>query len=269
MPVSSSRRRPTDPDPDSSTRLLKMVWSHRLFLHWPADPEELQKHVPEQLELDIAQNNAWLGITACRLSSVRPVLAPPMPGLSSFNEVNVRVCVMHEGERGVYFFSLDASSSVAVWTARTFLHLPYFRARIQNTRRADSFHFVSRRSHQGAQGAMFDCTWTTGKPVPASRRGDLANFLTERHQTFTVHRGRVYVCQVAHDPWPLREAKVSNLETNLFAAAGVPAPEGKPVAYHGDELAVDMCSMRETVMATEPAGLLDPAVAPPSPSFTH
>ena len=198
----------------------------------------------------------------------RPVLAPPMPGLSSFNEVNARVCVTYKGSPGVFFFSLDASSTVAVWTARTFLHLPYFRARIQNTRRADSFRFVSKRVHQGAQAANFDCTWTTGRPIAAMRRHDLAPFLTERRQTFTVHRGAVYVCQVAHDPWPLREAKVTHLESNLFAAAGVPPPVGEPIAYHGDKLAVDMCSMHAASAARDLEPLLDPVVAPPTASMT-
>lgn len=267
MPTSRSRRRTDEPESVSGTRLLKMVWAHRLFLHWPVDPDALRPHVPPQLEIDTMQRNGWLGITAFRLSSVRAVLAPPMPGLSSFNEVNARVCVTYEGSPGVYFFSLDASSSVAVWTARTFLHLPYFRARITNTRRADAFHFASKRIHQGAQAATFDCTWTAGKPVPASRRHDLAHFLTERRQTFTVHRGIVYACQVAHEPWPLREAKVTELETNLFEAAGVPPPVGDPVAYHGDKLAVDMCSMHAAKTAREPAPLLDPMAAPPPASF--
>jgi uncharacterized protein YqjF (DUF2071 family) len=166
----------------------------------------------------------------------------------------------------VYFFSLDASSSVAVWTARTFLHLPYFRARIQSTRRTDSFRFVSKRAHQGAQSAEFDCSWTTGKSVPASRPGDLAHFLTERRQTFAMHRGRVYVCRVDHEPWPLREVKIQKLETTLWAACGVPAPAGSAVAYHGDEMAVEMCSMREASPALDTAGLFDPAVAPPPAS---
>ena len=211
MPASRSRRRAADPDTTSSTPLLKMVWSHRLFLHWPVEPETVRAWVPPQLELDVVSGRAWIGITAFRLNGVRAVLAPPMPGLSSFNEVNARVCVTHRGERGIYFFSLDASSSVAVWTARTFLHLPYFRARIQSTRRVDSFRFVSKRAHQGAQSADFDCSWTTGKSVAASRPGDLAHFLTERRQTFAMHRGRVHVCRVEHEPWPLREAKVTKL----------------------------------------------------------
>lgn len=262
-----SRSPVEDDEAVSGTRLLKMVWAHRLFLHWPVDPDHVRPYVPAQLEIDTAQHNAWIGITAFRLTNIRAVLAPPMPGLSSFNEVNARVCVTYRGSPGVYFFSLDASSSVAVWTARTFLHLPYFRARIQNTRRADSYRFVSRRTHQGAQPAHFDCTWTTGKPLAATQRKDLAHFLTERRQTFTIHRGTVYVCQVAHEPWPLREAKVTSLETNLFPAAGLPEPEGTPLAYHGDRLAVDMLSAHAAT-EREAAPLLDPVVAPPA-TFTR
>jgi uncharacterized protein YqjF (DUF2071 family) len=269
MPAPRSRRRTPDFDDTSSTRLLKMVWSHRLFLHWPVDPALLRAHVPEQLELDLREKHAWLGIAAFRLSGVRAILAPPMPGLSAFNEVNARVCVTYRGERGVYFFSADASSSVAVWSARTFLHLPYFRARIQATRRPESCRFASKRTPQGSRAATFDCAWTIGKPMSATRPGDLAHFLTERRQTFTLHRGRVYACHVDHEPWPLREARLTKFESTLFAAAGVPTPEGTPVAYHGDQLAVEMCSMKEVDRETAVAGLLDPAVAPPPASLSR
>lgn len=246
-----------------------MTWAHRLFLHWPVEIALVRDFVPPQLEIDTVGGHAWLGVTAFKLTGVRPVLAPPMPGLSTFNEVNVRTCVTHRGERGVYFFSLDASSSVAVWTARTFLHLPYFRARIQAARRGEAFRFTSKRNHQGAQPAEFDCAWTIGKPLPPARPGDLAHFLTERRQMFTVHRGRVYVCRVEHDTWPLHEAKITKLNSTLFEAAGLAAPTGSPLAYHGDELVVEMCSMREAGMIEATAGLLEPAVARPPASLAR
>ena len=56
---------------------------------------------------------------------------PSFPFVSRFHETNVRTYV-HAGGRdpGVWFFSLDASSALAVMAARALLGLPYRYARI-------------------------------------------------------------------------------------------------------------------------------------------
>lgn len=269
VPMPSPRQPFSRSEVLSGSRLLTMLWSNRLFLHWPVDPAALRARVPSQLDLDLVKGRAWIGVVAFRITNVRALLAPPVPGLSSFNEVNVRVCVTHRGEPGVYFLSLDASNLVAVWAARTFLHLPYFRARVQVGKRAEAFRFSSRRCHQSAIPADFECTWTAGRPLPPPRRGDLAHFLTERAQTFVVHRGRVHACSVEHEAWPLREAKVLTLKSNLLEAAGLSDPTEPPVAWHSDALAVSMSPIRELRTSEVASGLLDPAMSPPPAALTR
>ena len=45
----------------------------------------------------------------------------PLPFGSSFRELNVRTYVTRDGKPGIWFFSLDASSRLAVEAARRFL----------------------------------------------------------------------------------------------------------------------------------------------------
>ena len=67
-----------------------------------------------------------------RLSGLRARGLPPLPFVSSFLELNTRTYVTAGGKPGIWFFSLDASSELAVEAARLGYKLPYFRADIHH-----------------------------------------------------------------------------------------------------------------------------------------
>ncbi|MFP5246752.1 MAG: DUF2071 domain-containing protein, partial [Thermoanaerobaculia bacterium] len=117
-------------EPDQPV-LLHQNWHHLLFLHWEVPAAELQALLPQQLTLDTFEGKAYVGLVPFTLTGVRPVMVPPLPWISSFHEVNVRTYVHQEGRNpGVWFFSLDASSAIAVAAARATYKLPYFDAEI-------------------------------------------------------------------------------------------------------------------------------------------
>ena len=110
--------------------ILRQAWNDLLFTHWPVVKERLRERVPAFLEIDTFDNRAWLSVTPFRLSNLSPRGIPALPFISSFNEINVRTYVVRDGIPGIYFFSLDANSMLAVAGASTFFHLPYFLADI-------------------------------------------------------------------------------------------------------------------------------------------
>src|SRR5205823_2507265 len=71
---------------------------------------------------------------------------PPAPFASSFREANVRTYVTRDGRPGIWFFSLDASSRMAVHAARRLYRLPYFHALIDLRRDGDEIAFRSARN---------------------------------------------------------------------------------------------------------------------------
>ena len=77
------------------------------------------------------------------MEGVSPRWLPALPWLSAFPELNVRTYVEMQGKPGVWFFSLDATNPLAVWTARRMFHLPYHRADI-------SFDTVREDNRSGA-----------------------------------------------------------------------------------------------------------------------
>ena len=109
-------------------------WLDLCFLHWRVDETQLRKLVPDSVELDTHDGSTWLGVTPFRLSNFRLRGLPPMPGLSTFPEVNVRTYVTRDGKPGIWFFSLDAASRLGVEAAKKAYKLPYHHAEMRYER---------------------------------------------------------------------------------------------------------------------------------------
>src|SRR4051812_10743462 len=108
--------------------LMGQTWERLLFAHWRVPHDALRRHVPPELELDAYEGEHWVGVTPFVVTALRPRALPPPPVGSRFAELNVRTYVTRDGKPGIWFFSLDAASLVAVAAARRGYRLPYFRA---------------------------------------------------------------------------------------------------------------------------------------------
>ena len=86
-----------------------------------------------------------LGVTPFVMSNVRGRFTIPLPGLSTFPELNVRTYVSVGGKPGVWFFSLDAESTLAVKVASWGFGLPYHRASMVAVRQDGGIAYRSRR----------------------------------------------------------------------------------------------------------------------------
>lgn len=191
--------------------VLAMGWHDLLFAHWRVPREILRPWLPAPLELDTYEGQAWLGVVPFRMSGVRLRWMPPLPPISIFPELNVRTYVTHGGRPGVWFFSLDAASRVAVRLARATFHLPYFDARM--TCRSVANHgieYTSQRTHRGMVGARMEASYRPMGPVFQSEPGSLEHWMTERYCLYSADgRGRIFRGDVEHEPWPLQRAEAS------------------------------------------------------------
>jgi uncharacterized protein len=200
---------------------MRQVWHDLLFAHWPIQPDRLRPLVPSQLVLDTFDRQSWVGVVPFRMSDVclRGIL--PMPRLSRFPELNVRTYVTYGDKPGVYFFSLDAASLPAVWTARRFYRLPYFYASMRSVEENGQIHYASRRH---ANPADFRATYQSTSQVRAPANGSLEHWLTERYCLYTVHNREVCCCEIHHPPWPLQDATAEFQVNTMAASAGIELP---------------------------------------------
>ncbi len=201
-------------------------WDQLTFLHWPYPPELIRPLLPGKLELDTFEGAAWVGLTPFIVTELRPPLFPALPWISRFPEMNVRTYVRGpDGERGIWFFSLEADRVAAVVGARLLYGLPYRWARMRVRPHPGEIAYTSRRHFGTAQA---DVAIRVGPAINADER---ARFLTARFRLYTRIAGRLAYAQVEHAPWPLHSAVVLRLRQNVIEGSGVPAASGEPIIH--------------------------------------
>jgi uncharacterized protein YqjF (DUF2071 family) len=205
-------------------------WRQLLFAHWPVAAEAVQPLLPTGLTLDTYQGVAYVGLVPFAMRSVRRPGVPSWAGLS-FLETNLRTYVHVDGrDPGVYFFSLDASSRLAVAVARRRVGLPYFLARMRSIVQAGEVTYALRRLSPSP--ARLYVRYRVGPLIGPSNPGTLEHFLLERYLLHVPRAGALWTLQVHHPPYPARAAQVVEVREDLFAAAGLPAVTGLPPIAH-------------------------------------
>jgi uncharacterized protein len=181
---------------------MGQTWDDLLFVHYRVPREQLRELVPDGLDVEEHSGSGWLGVTPFAISGLRPRGMLPLPLLSSFLELNVRTYVTRDGKSGIWFFSLDASSQLAVEAARRLYRLPYYRANISLRRRGGRIVYDCSRD----DGKAFSAAYEPAGPVAHATPGSLEHFLVERYCLYVEHEGRLCRAEIHHRPWPLQPA---------------------------------------------------------------
>jgi uncharacterized protein YqjF (DUF2071 family) len=211
--------------------ILKQAWNDLLFAHWPMARDRLRELVPTFLELDTFNNEAYVSVTPFHLSDLSPRGIPAFPLISEFDEINVRTYVVYQGIPGIYFFSLDANSAMAVGGASTLFHLPYFLADIRVEQDRGRFSFRSRRK-RGAQ-ADFEVKYAPAGRFFEPEPGTIDYFLTERYCLYTQDSAaNAYRVEIHHAPWQLQQAEANIATNTMVDAAGLRLPSMAPLLHY-------------------------------------
>ena len=138
----------------------------------------------------------------------------------------MRTYVSHEDRPGIWFFSLDASSRLAVEAARRVYALPYHHADMRAHPVGDSIEYASARRDDGHR--LAGRCGPSGDPVPPEP-GTLEHFLTERYCLYTTRNGALCRAEIHHPPWPLQPAE-AEIRENTMPPPGVEL-EGEPLFH--------------------------------------
>lgn len=207
---------------------MRQVWRDLTFLHWPLPARDVRPLVPGELELDLWDGVAWVGLVPFAIEGLTHPSMPAIPWLSSFLETNVRTYVMDRfGRRGVWFFSLDAARLPAVIGARAAYALPYYWANLRLERRGTVVQYSGSRC--SVRRPEYRALVEIGESIMTPSEFEV--FLTARFRLFAHRLGRLRLAAVEHPPWPLQRARVVSLEQNMVRAAGLPSPQGPALAH--------------------------------------
>ncbi len=212
--------------------VMTQTWLELLFAHWPIKPDALRPLIPSILDIDTFEREAWVGVVPFHMRDIHPRWLPSIQGLSHFPELNVRTYVTVNGDRGVYFFSLDAGNPIAVAIARSVFHLPYFNARMSSERKGDTIHYSSHRTHRGAPRAEYSSRYRPTAPIQYSQNNTLAHWLTERYSLYTTFHDHLYHGEIHHPQWPLQSAELETVRDTMALSHGIPLPNTAPLLHY-------------------------------------
>jgi len=240
------RERPTE------RPIMRQIWRHLGFLHWPIAADAIARVLPSGLEVDTFDGVAYLGIVPFTIPLTRAAGWPRAPLAPAFHELNLRTYVHRGGrEPGVWFFSLDAASRLAVAGARVAYHLPYFHAAIAMDVAGGGegaggdgggleIAYRSRRTSITADAHFAGRYRPAGQVAPAEA-GTLELFLAERYLLYAWTGRKLRSARVFHAPYPLQPAVATDVQQTLIAAAGLPvATDAPPLVHYAREVDVQI-----------------------------
>jgi uncharacterized protein YqjF (DUF2071 family) len=222
----------------------RQSWCDLLFAHWPVPVEVLRPLVPATLTIQEFDGTSWVGVVPFRMAGVMRRPLPDLPWISAFPELNVRLYVEYEGKPGVWFLSLDATNPLAVWAARRFFHLPYFRARMELEEDGGGIRYRSLRVADTA--LILEGTYRPTSEPYLAKEGTLEHWLTERYCLYALSpKGRLYRTEVHHVPWPLQRAEAEIRCNTMLKPHGVDVSEPPSLLHFARHLDVVVWSPEE------------------------
>lgn len=209
-----------EPPPLTGRVVSTQDWRDLTFLHWAVDPGLVAPLLPPGTRPDVFEDRTYVGLVPFRMVGVTIGTGPRLPYVGTFLETNVRLYSVDEtGRRGVVFLSLDTDRALAVPAIRSAIGAPYRWARMRFRRAGNRVTYQARLRTLQDRRSTSRVVVRVGQPREAT---PLDDFLTARWGAH-VRRGRrtTYVPN-QHEPWPLKDAAVLELDDQLVASVGLP-----------------------------------------------
>jgi len=197
-------------------------WHDVIMLHWKADTALIRKMVPQELELDTFNGNAWISIIPFTVRNLHPRGLPKIKALSHFHEINVRTYVTYKGIPGIYFFSLEASKQMPVIAARLTTGLPYVKSDIW---REEGMYSGSSQKY----GFQFYINYKLGDPL--INKDNLDTWLADRFRLYVKTSGHISAIDIHHHPWPLVKLVNRYIKLN-YMVGGITLSKQSPDLLH-------------------------------------
>lgn len=224
--------------------LLAGAWRQLCFFNYAVPPERLEPLLPEGVELDTRNGDAFVSLVALDFLDLQ-LFGVTVPRHGHFSQVNLRFYVREGDRRGVVFLRELVPKRLLAWSARLAANEPYRVARMrsevtQTPAQLSVEHYLQRGAKEH---------WLAVHADPARRREralENEQFFTERHWSFNRSRlGKLLRFQVDHPIWSTLPVERYELDWDFRALYGeewewmshvaphsVLLAEGSPIQMH-------------------------------------
>lgn len=226
--------------------LMFQSWAHLSLLHWKVDADQIQKLLPPELIVDTFDGDAYVGLVPFTMHDIRMRNLPKIPTAHRFHETNVRTYVHHNGRQpGVWFFSLDAQSRLAVAGARFMFGLPYHFSRMELAQQGEGWRYqMTRVSDQ----ATSEVSTTFDQPFEVAKPRSLESFLIDRYLLYSKRRGELVTGRVWHPRYQICAATAKDVSDELVRLAGFEVNSAPDLVHFSPGF--DVKCYRPTVIST-------------------
>ena len=212
--------------------VMLQSWKRLTYVHWPVEPEQVNRNLPDGLVADTIDGSAWVGLVAFEMQRIRIPRTPAIPYFGTFPETNVRTYVRDsEGRPGVWFDSLDITRLLPVAVARAGYRLPYMWAEMTIQEDRNRIQYRARRRWPEPRNVSSHLAVVPGAPIAVAEQSPLERFLTARWGLYTMLGRRLAYAPVDHPTWPLQTAELERLDDEFVAAAGY-SVHGEPIIHY-------------------------------------
>lgn len=200
--------------------LVAQKEQHLLFMNWAVDPAVVRPLVPSAFNLDTYDGKAWVTLAPFHMDDLHIRFLPPIPGTSSFPELDFFTYVTVNGQPGQFFFSIYAKGSLFSMTANL-VGLPYRKANIDFVRHKTAVHFTA-RDKSPVNEVLLDVEYEPRGNAFYAKQGTLEFFLAERYTMFSRVLNLIsFRGDEARAPRELFEAEVTVNTNRVFDAIGL------------------------------------------------
>ncbi len=217
--------------------MMNQDWRDLTMLHWAVPPERVADFMPPGVRPDTLNGVTFVGLVPFRMVDAAPLRGKGTPWLGTFLETNVRLYSVDEsGTRGIVFLSLDCDRLIVVAGARLAFAVPYRWAQMTHrSRPVEGGSGQKRREHRYAARLLRPGPAVTSKiavQVGAERTPtELDHFVSARwglHTQWPPAAGPTLYIPNQHEPWPLHDAELLELDDQLMASVGLPELADRP-----------------------------------------
>jgi uncharacterized protein YqjF (DUF2071 family) len=180
-------------------------WNKAIFLHYQVDIVDLERWVPDGLEIDTYEGRPWVSIVAFTMEKIRPKYLPSIAMISNFDEVNIRTYVRSGGKRGVYFLSIEGGKWLSCKIAKGLSQLPY---RYSTIKRSENRYKCTNASFKD----NLDISYKVGH-LKGEKSG-LDRWLTERYVLFQDSYKQINSYEIHHVEWPIYDLDIEGLKVD-------------------------------------------------------